>query len=70
MTMTRWTDVQLQEAVASSTNIAQVIRSLGLIHRQRKDGVAAKGAFEAYLSRMPDAPDAASSWTAARIMSR
>ena len=38
---------------------AVTFRSLGLLHRQRNDAAAAALAFEAYLSRLPGAPDAA-----------
>jgi lipoprotein NlpI len=38
---------------------AVTFRSLGLLHQQRNEAAAATRAFEAYLSRMPDAPDGA-----------
>jgi beta-barrel assembly-enhancing protease len=38
---------------------ALAFRSLGLLHKQRNDAAAATRAFETYLARMPDAPDAA-----------
>ena len=38
---------------------AVTFRSLGLLHKQRNDAAAAAQAFDTYLARMPDAPDAA-----------
>jgi predicted Zn-dependent protease len=38
---------------------AEVFRSLGLLHRQRNDPVAAAQAFQSYLAQAPKAPDAA-----------
>ena len=49
----------LEQAAALPAVPALAFRSLGLIHKQRKDAAAATRAFEAYLARMPDAPDAA-----------
>ena len=38
---------------------AETFRSLGLVHKQRDDRAAAAAAFETYLQRAPQAPDAA-----------
>lgn len=38
---------------------ALAFRSLGLVHKQRNDPAAAVQAFESYLAKAPDAPDAA-----------
>ncbi|HEY8357634.1 MAG TPA: M48 family metalloprotease [Ramlibacter sp.] len=48
----------LQQAVASPRAPAEAHRALGLVHRQRKDAVAAARSFEQYLALAPDAPDA------------
>jgi predicted Zn-dependent protease len=37
---------------------AETFRSLGLLHRQRNDTVAAANAFQSYLAQAPQAPDA------------
>lgn len=48
----------LQQATAAADAPAAAFRSLGLVQRQRKDGAAAAQAFEQYLAKAPDAPDA------------
>ncbi|MGV3570862.1 MAG: M48 family metalloprotease [Ramlibacter sp.] len=48
----------LQQAVAAPGAPAEAHRSLGLLHRQRKDTAAAVQAFEQYLALAPEAPDA------------
>jgi predicted Zn-dependent protease len=49
----------LSGAVAQEGVPTIAFRSLGLVHRQRSDAPAALRAFEAYLARTPEAPDAA-----------
>jgi len=48
----------LNETVRLESAPLQAHRSLGLLHKQRSDAVAATQAFEKYLSVAPDAPDA------------
>ncbi len=48
----------LSQAAAMPEVPPEVHRSLGLVHRQREDNVAASAAFERYLQLAPRAPDA------------
>ena len=48
----------LSRATVAVTAPAEAFRSLGLVHQQRADSVAAAQAFERYLALAPEAPDA------------
>lgn len=48
----------LSRATVAVTAPAEAFRSLGLVHQQRADAVAAAQAFERYLALAPEAPDA------------
>jgi predicted Zn-dependent protease len=48
----------LQKASALPEAPADAFRSLGLLHKQHNDAPAAVAAFEAYLAKAPQAPDA------------
>ncbi len=48
----------LQLAAAAPQPPAEAFRALGLVHRQRNDPVRAGEAFQNYLARAPQAPDA------------
>jgi len=49
----------LEAATRLAGTPARAFRSLGLLHKQRRDAAAAAQAFESYLARAPQAPDAA-----------
>lgn len=49
----------LDRATQIASAPAEAFRSLGLVHKQRNDRPAALHNFEAYLSKAPNAPDAA-----------